>query len=149
MGLKESIVGFVLAGVFIIGLITFGIQMGIDNNAPQNIGDDPSIQEYRDDITSSLGDYQGQINATTNAFSSTNPVVGQESTQIPTTARTGVDYWVLPKAVYRFTLRFTQENIFGGDTGLFGLIITVIGSVIVVVFILWVYPWIRSGVLTP
>lgn len=54
MGFKEIVLGIVIVGLFALSLITFGGQVAINNNASQNILDDPAISGFNETLRGHL-----------------------------------------------------------------------------------------------
>lgn len=73
MGLKEVFIGVIIVLLFSLSAITFGSKLLIDNNAQNNILDDPSLSGFND----SLGDYLGDIEQ--NSQTQREAIEGQEA----------------------------------------------------------------------
>lgn len=54
MGFRDLVLGVVLAGLFVISMLTFGIGFAGDNNANQSIVDAPFIAPLNDSLQSNL-----------------------------------------------------------------------------------------------
>lgn len=73
MGLKEIFIGVLIVILFSLSMLTFGANLLINNNAEENILDDPSLQGFNE----SLEEYLGGIEDT--AQTQREAVEGQEA----------------------------------------------------------------------
>jgi len=135
--------GFLLAGLFIISIINGGILLGYNNNAPQNIADDPSINAYAIALNNTLD------NAYTDAVA-----VDSAVNQSAITLTTGFPVFdaifgiwkiikVVPITIYNLTFGLLFEKVFGNEA--YGIVFGVISAILIISVIYAVYRVLTTG----
>ena len=78
MAFKDFAVGVVLAGLFTIALLTFGVGFAGENNANQSIADERLIAPFNDSLQANLEGIKGITEGQREAFESQEAQGGQD-----------------------------------------------------------------------
>lgn len=79
MGAKDYLVGFAVIALFVIALISFGVNMGTENNSTVNINDDSRINSIFSGVNSTVYNYgdgetlQEEANSSLESFNEEDP----------------------------------------------------------------------------
>ena len=142
--LKTLIVGLLLAGLFMIAMINFGLQLSTDNGSNQSIGDDPALIQYSTALEGNLSEAQANANsAETAASNSSVSLTGtlpfiESSPNVLKTVRT------IPITIWNLTFGLFLDKIFGGSSGY--LVVGIIGACLTIVLVLLFLKFISTGV---
>lgn len=146
MGFKGVAISLMLVGIFAFALLNFGLQLAADNNANQSIGDHDRLGEFTQDINQSMRASRSNINSSEQTFQagSKEQIVGTESIQIPaiTTIRTSIIS--TPYTMYKLTVGFIFDEIFGGSAG-FAVVVGMVVAMVLALIVFYGWKWIRTG----
>lgn len=143
VNIKPILVSLLVIGLFAMGIISFGIRLAEINEAPQSIGDDPSISRFRSQLNESL------------AQANEDAIAGQQAIEeSPTTINLGLyiidaigGVWKtlisVPITLYNLTVGFLFENVFAGNS--FAIALGIIGAIIGISVILAVWKLVSTG----
>lgn len=141
-GIKTILIGLILTGMFGLALINGGIQLGINHNSANNIGDDPSLSSYKSSLESSLEDAHTNANASVESLGES-PISALPGGFIfDAAARVWKTLKAAPVSIYNSTIGIADEKIFGPA---FYLILGGIGAIILILIALGVIKLVISG----
>lgn len=141
-GLKPTIIGILLGGLFALALISGGIMLAERNNANQSIGDDPVLSSYKDNLEVSLLAVESDANGSLEALGSS-PTTESGGAFIYD-ATTGV--WKTlkeqPSTNYNLLVGVTKNRIFGET---FNPLFAVGAAILITIIIFGVIKLVISG----
>lgn len=109
MSFKEYAVGFVLIGVFTLALLVFGIQIANENDAQQNINQDPRIATLYYSINSSLGLAYNYANDSKASFEQDNGFLSFGSLVFNSIVGVGITITKIPILIYDAVMLFLSD----------------------------------------
>ena len=144
-GFRPVIVSLLLFGLFAIAFITFGIRLAQINDAPQSIADEPSIQNYANQLEGSL--QQGYDDSYSAEVAISNSTISQANTGGLSLILDSVGgIWKtlksVPVTIYNLTIGLIISNITGGE---FGILWAVLGTILIITIIIAVIKLISQG----
>ena len=135
MGQVKLITGIVMSALFVLAIVVFSIQFGIDNDSAILLGDDPEYANIQSSIVGDVQQFNEDANTSSNTLLSTTQEAGDQSAssggQFKVTATTAM-------TLVGTFLGVSFTKIFGQDTG-FGIFLTAIGSILL--WIIGLYIW--------
>lgn len=139
---RPILVSLLLAGLFMISIITGGITLAYANNANQSIGDDPAIIAYATSLNETLGESITNANSGEEAISSS-PITLTSS--IPFyDAITGI--WktlkTVPITIWNLTVGLLITRVLGNN---FYIVLGVIGAILTITIIFAVWKFVSQG----
>lgn len=141
-GLRPLFVGFLLAGLIIFSLITGMITLANNNNAAQNIGDDPTLAAYKENIEDTLNTAQDNSNASLEALGDSPITVIPGSFVIDAIAGIWKTLKVVPVTLYNLTIGLLKVKIFGDG---FNIVWGIISAVVIMLIIFGVIKLVSQG----
>lgn len=141
-GLRPLFLGFLLAGLFIFSIITGMIMLGNNNNASQNIGDDPILTAYKDDIEDTLNTAQTNSNSSLEALGDSPVTVIPGSFVIDAIAGIWKTLKVVPVTIYNLTAGLFKVKIFGDG---FNVVIGILSAILIMIIIFGVIKLVSQG----
>lgn len=79
LNLKGLLVGALLVGLFLYAMISFGYNLGVDNNANKTILDDPIMSDSFSELEDQLQSTQGVVEGQDTGFANDIPTIGSDS----------------------------------------------------------------------
>ena len=147
-GFKGIIIALLLAGVFAFSLISFGVQMQTDNDAPFTLLNNTRINNSFNTLGSNLNKTQTVYAEQSSDFSSDQPEESRGGESILLISIVGVLNVVgkIPVLLYDSTLGLAFDFLFGGsgDSG-FGVVFGIFGSILILSVVLFAWKVIRTG----
>lgn len=144
-GIKGIFVGFLLIGLFLFGMISLGITLSSENNATQSIADNQIIN-------ASFGDIKAELDTSKSASDDSKTSFFEESDkelegELTSGATRGGSKGYLNRATAIFRVIFGKEGQGGliGTIGISSLVLTVIGTILTVVGLLYLWRLIKAG----
>jgi len=135
MGQVKLITGIVMSALFVLAIVVFSIQFGIDNDSAILLGDDPEYANIQSSIVGDVQQFNEDANTSSNTLLSTTQEAGDQS------ASSGGQFKVTATTAMTLVATFlgvSFQKIFGDDTG-FGIFLTAIGSILL--WIIGLYIW--------
>lgn len=140
---RPLLVGFLLAGLFAIALLNFGILLAENNGVDHSIGDDPAISSYKDNLEDTLD--TAYSNATGAEESLGKSPVSFISQNIIFDAIGGI--WKtlkeVPITVYNLTFGLLSQKLFGDSS--YGIVLAIISTIITITVIFGVWKMVFTG----
>lgn len=140
MGLKDIIIGVLLVGIFALAMITFAYQTQIDNNADNNILNEPSFKGLNNTLSDNLQIVRSDAQEQRENFETQEATGGDE----------GFSLTSVVSVVKKFTsMMFGTFNIITGVLsdvlGIPSIVINLIGGILIVLMVLLSWRVIKAG----
>lgn len=143
--LKHILVGFLLAGLFAFAIINAGILIGINNNATQNIGDDPSLSEYKTQLQDNLTSSYNIANASETSFGSS-PISLTQIVFVDALGGIWKTLKVIPITIWNLTVGMFIKYIAPETSNFqFYVVIGVLSAILIISVIFGVWKMISTG----
>lgn len=147
-GFKGIVIALLLAGVFAFSIISFGVQMQLDNDAGFTLLNNTRINSSYTSLGSDLNRTQSVYAEQSSDFSSDQPEESRGGESILLISIVGVLNVVgkIPVLLYDSTLGLAFDVLFGGssNTG-FGIVFGIFGAILIISLVLYAWKVIRTG----
>lgn len=75
-GFKDLFITFALLGVFALAMFSFGVEISINNNSNNSLGNEPSMKNLNSSLISDLSSFNSKANSSKSNFESESPTSG-------------------------------------------------------------------------
>lgn len=140
---RPIIVAMLIVGLFAFALISGGIMLGSQNNAPQNIGDDPSIASYKTALENNLRSASSDVNSSEKSLEQSPLTLSTGGLILDTIGKIWKTMKTIPVTVYNLTAGVLFTRLFGNEAG--GLVFGVIATILILSIIFAVWKWVSTG----
>lgn len=141
-GLRPLLTGMLLAGLFIISMISGGILLQSNNNSPQNIGNDPALASYKSSLEASLETAQSNNNASLEALGESPVSVIPGAFIIDAIAGVWKTLKVVPVTIYNLTFGLLKVKLLGTT---YNIVLGVISAILTMAIIFGVIKLVSTG----
>ncbi len=135
MGLIKYTLGLVMAALFVIAILAFSINFGIDNGSDIIISGDSEYTQLQSDIGSNLTTFRGDVDASGVAFATTTIDSGDQASKSGGQFKGGLGTMM---SISKNALDSGFKKIFGADES-FGIIFTTILAIMSFIGIMLAY----------
>ena len=136
MGFKEIIVGIVIIALFSLSLITFGTQLAINNNATNNILNDPSLSQLNKTLSDELKTIKSTSQTEREVFEQQEAQGGSQDEGFSLTSIVAIVKTFFSTAISSFNLIFiVLSDIFGIPALVFDILLGII--IIIILILIW------------
>ena len=143
MGLKAITLNLLLMGLFVLAIITFGVNFGIENEANQSIIDDPQLLQARSELMGNFTSYGAEVSQASNAFGNTTPIVNTGGINILPITDTWKKFTSIPVNLYDISVGFVFSKLFGDEIA--NIMFYVVSAIVTILIILAAWATIRTG----
>lgn len=147
-GFKGIVIPLLLAGVFAFAMISFGVQMQLDNSASSTLLNNTRINSTYTSLITNLNDTQTVYQQQAEDFSSDQPEEsrGGESILLISIVGAWNVFSKAPVALYDITVGLAFDILFGGseESG-FGLVFGILAAILILSLVLFAWKLIRTG----
>ena len=140
---RPLIVSLLIVGLFAFALMSAGILIGSQNNAQQNIGDDPAISSYKTSLENNLRRASESANTSERGLESSQVTLSTGGVILDTIGKIWKTMKTIPITVYNLTAGILFTRLFGNEAG--GLVFGVIATILILTIIFGVWKWISTG----
>lgn len=142
MGLKEIFIGVIIVTIFALSILTFGSNLLINNNAEQNLIDDPALSGLNESLSEYLGGIQDTAQTQREATESQEAQGGSADEGFGLTAIVGALFTFFGTAISSLNLLFV---VISDVIGIPPLILNVILGLFIIALIIYIWRTIKVG----
>jgi hypothetical protein len=135
--------GLMLAGIFVFAIISFGLNVAINNNPEQTIGNDDTLNDYYSNLQTNLSTSLDTANAQETALGQDPTTDTGDNLLFPSIKGSWKSVVETPKAVFSITFGLLMSKLFPSDE--FGIIFIVIAGLITVAISFAVWRMVFTG----
>lgn len=125
MGLKATIITYILIGLVIVCFLGFVIQFQQDNNTTIRLSNDSTVITSYNQLNNNLSTITTTGNDISNTTEEEQPDIGQ-SLLLPSIKNSAVTLWRVPKVIFIILGTFIAKYVSAFVIGIFGAILTLI-----------------------
>jgi hypothetical protein len=141
--LRPFLIGFLLAGLFAIALITGGIWIADLNNPDQSIGQDATLRTFASSLNQTLGQAHTDANSSYTAIKASPITLTTGFVVLDAIGGVWKTITIIPVAIYNLTIGLLIANVFSNPA--FMVIFGVLSAIVILTIIFAVVKWLSQG----
>lgn len=141
--IRPIIIAIIVSSLFILALINGGIMLAAQNVPEQSIGDDPSLEDYRIELTNTLDEHTQNIKDSDTSLSNSSVTTTTSSPFFDVLGGLWKTITRAPKTLWNLTSGFIYERLLGSQA--FIIVLGAIGAILFLTIIVAVIKFISTG----